>query len=187
MVRPWKRRPGWRKIAPASKEIIQVSFVRAREKSQEQQNVAMPMPLNAFSRGVVPGGTGGPWLPQILADQSNLPLPRGGGRLCPPNNTGTPGFSDLPAALWLLMQQQAVGFFCMKTNGLWQFLLENMHKFCMKKLKVVSLFLSIWRNHWFVIHSSRPRYKFERKIKRSYWINLCRKFAKYIRKMYPNK
>ena len=23
----------------------------------------------------------------------------GGGRLCPPNNTGTPGFSDLPAAL----------------------------------------------------------------------------------------
>ena len=23
----------------------------------------------------------------------------GGGRLCPPNNTGTPGFSDLPTAL----------------------------------------------------------------------------------------
>ena len=63
----------------------------------------------------------------------------------------------------LLMQQKAVGFFCMKTNGLWQFLLENMHKFCMKKLKVVSLFLSIWRNHWFVIHSSRSKNKFERK------------------------
>ena len=71
------------------------------------------------------------------------PISSQGGRLCISKNTGTPGFSDLPTALWLLMQQQAVGFFCMKTNGLWQFLLENMHKFCMKKLKVVSLFLSI--------------------------------------------
>ena len=117
MVRPWKRRPGWRKIAPASKEIIQVSFVRAREKSQEQQNVAMPMPLNAFSRGVVPGGTGGPWLPQILADQSNLPLPRGGGgRLCPPNNTGISGFSNLPTALF---SSQLVFSQLRRTRGKW--------------------------------------------------------------------
>ena len=28
--------------------------------------------------------------------------PRGGGRLCQPNNTGTPRFSDLPTALPLI-------------------------------------------------------------------------------------
>ena len=27
------------------------------------------------------------------------PISTKGGRLCPPNNTGTPGFSDLPTAL----------------------------------------------------------------------------------------
>ena len=27
-------------------------------------------------------------------------IPNKGGRSCPPNNTGTPGFSDLPAALY---------------------------------------------------------------------------------------
>ena len=44
---------------------------------------------------------GVPWYPQILTDQLSLPQPRGGGRLCPPNTTGTPGFSDLPTALAL--------------------------------------------------------------------------------------
>jgi hypothetical protein len=37
------------------------------------------------------------WHTKILADQLFLSYP--GGRLCPPNNTGTPGFSDLPTAL----------------------------------------------------------------------------------------
>ena len=98
--------------------------------------------LTYILRGVVPGRTGGAMAPPDFGRSVN-PISTKGGRLSPPNNTGTPGFSDLPTALWLLMQEQAVGFFCMKTNGLWQFLLENMHKFCMKKLKVVSLFLSI--------------------------------------------
>ena len=51
-------------------------------------------------RGVVPGGAGGvPWHPQILADKLTLSQPGGFGRLCPPNNAGTPGFSDLPTAV----------------------------------------------------------------------------------------
>ena len=41
------------------------------------------------------GVPGVPWYLQILADQISTK----GGRLCPPNNTGTPGFSDLPTAL----------------------------------------------------------------------------------------
>ena len=32
-------------------------------------------------------------------DRSVNPISTEGGRLCPPNNTGTPGFSDLPTAL----------------------------------------------------------------------------------------
>ena len=39
-------------------------------------------------RGVVQGVS---WHPQILADQLTLSQP-GGGRLCPPYNTGTPEF-----------------------------------------------------------------------------------------------
>ena len=35
---------------------------------------------------------------QFLADQLTLSQP-GGSRLCPPNDTSTPGFSDLPRAL----------------------------------------------------------------------------------------
>ena len=42
-----------------------------------------------------------PWWYRGLprADQLTLSEPRGWGRLCPPNNTGTLGFSDLPTAL----------------------------------------------------------------------------------------
>ena len=37
---------------------------------------------------------------QILANQLTLSQPATRvGKLCPPNNTGTPGFSDLPTAL----------------------------------------------------------------------------------------
>ena len=50
-----------------------------------------------------------PWHPQILADQLTLSQP-GGGRLCPPNNTGIPGFSDLPTAL--------MGSFIFQLSGL---------------------------------------------------------------------
>ena len=44
----------------------------------------------------MPGGRGHP---HILADQLDNPISTRGVRLCPPNNTGTPGFSDLPTAL----------------------------------------------------------------------------------------
>ena len=50
-------------------------------------------------RGVVPVVPGVPWYPQIVADQLTLHISIRGGRLCPPNNTGTPDFLDLPAAL----------------------------------------------------------------------------------------
>ena len=45
-------------------------------------------------RGVVPGGAGG-----AMAPRSVNPISSRGGRLCLPNYTGTPGFSDLPTAL----------------------------------------------------------------------------------------
>ena len=44
------------------------------------------------------GVSGVSWHPQILADQLTLSQ-SGGSRLCPPNNTGTLGFSDFPTAL----------------------------------------------------------------------------------------
>ena len=124
MVRPWKRRPGWRKIAPASKEIIQVSFVRAREKSQEQQNVAMPMPLNAFSRGVVSGGGGRGGRAPPDFGRSVKPTKTKGGRLFPPNNTGIPEFSNLPTALFssqLVFTKRELRRTRGKWNSIWIF------------------------------------------------------------------
>ena len=51
------------------------------------------------SQGCHPCGCRGvPWHPQILADQLTLSQP-GEGRLCPPNDTGNPGFSDFPTPL----------------------------------------------------------------------------------------
>ena len=55
---------------------------------------------------IVPGGA---MDPQILADKLTLSQPRGAGRLCPPNNTVTPGFSDLrPCLIYLLGSKTAV-------------------------------------------------------------------------------
>ena len=49
-------------------------------------------------RPVVPGGAGGvPSTPDF--GRSVNPISTKGDRLCPPNNTGTPGFSYLPTAL----------------------------------------------------------------------------------------
>ena len=46
---------------------------------------------------------GVPEVPTAMAppyyEGSVNPISTKGGRLCPPNNTGTPGFSDLPTAL----------------------------------------------------------------------------------------
>ena len=49
-------------------------------------------------RPVVPGGAGDAIAPPDFGRSVN-PISTKGGRLCPPNNTGTPGFSDLPTAL----------------------------------------------------------------------------------------
>ena len=46
-------------------------------------------------KGVVPGGA----MATPDFGRSVNPISHQGGRLCPPNNTGTPGFSDLPTAL----------------------------------------------------------------------------------------
>ena len=49
-------------------------------------------------RGVVPGGVGGDMAPPECGRSVN-PISTRWGRLCLPNNNGTPGFSDLPTAL----------------------------------------------------------------------------------------
>ena len=54
--------------------------------------------ITVFSRPVVPGGDGGAMAPPDFGKSVN-PISTRGGRLCPPNNTGTHGFSDLPTAL----------------------------------------------------------------------------------------
>ena len=51
-------------------------------------------------RPVVPGSARGAMAPQYF-DRSVNPISTKRGRLCPPNNTGTPVFSDLPTALVL--------------------------------------------------------------------------------------
>ena len=50
------------------------------------------------TRPVVPGGAGGAMAPPDFGRSVN-PISTRWGRLCPPNNIGTPGFSDLPTAL----------------------------------------------------------------------------------------
>ena len=50
-------------------------------------------------RHVSPGGAGDAMEPQDFGRLVN-PISTEGDRLYPPNNTGTPGFSDLPTALW---------------------------------------------------------------------------------------
>ena len=49
-------------------------------------------------RPVVPGGAGSAMAPQDFG-RSVHPISTKGGRLCPPNIAGTPGFPDLPTAL----------------------------------------------------------------------------------------
>ena len=52
---------------------------------------------------VVPGGAGGAMASPDFARSVN-PISTKGDRLCPPNNTGTPGFSDLPTALSIIVK-----------------------------------------------------------------------------------
>ena len=60
--------------------------------------------MASFVRLVVPGGAGDAMAP---TDQLTLSqVSTKGGRLCPPNNTGTPGISDLPTALFVMYYQK---------------------------------------------------------------------------------
>ena len=43
---------------------------------------------------IIPGGAGGAMVPPHFSRSNSTK----GGRLCPPNNNGTPGFSILPTA-----------------------------------------------------------------------------------------
>ena len=54
--------------------------------------------LTGLVRGVVPGGAGGAMAPPDFGRSVN-PFSIKGGKLCPPNDTGTLGFYDLPTAL----------------------------------------------------------------------------------------
>ena len=58
-----------------------------------------------YPRGVVPpGGAGVAMAPPLERSVNPISIGGGGGRLCPPNNTGTPGFSDLPTALYYILK-----------------------------------------------------------------------------------
>ena len=67
-----------------------------RQLNNETSELNPRQPNN--DRPVVSGGTGGPMTPPDFGRSFN-PISTNGDRLCPPNNTGTPGFSDLPTAL----------------------------------------------------------------------------------------
>ena len=55
-------------------------------------------PFSGDCRPVVPGDAGGPMAPPDFGRSVN-PISTKGGRLCPPNDTCIPEFSDLPTAL----------------------------------------------------------------------------------------
>ena len=54
--------------------------------------------IRLLHRGVTYTGAGGAMAPPDFG-RSITPISTTGGRLCPSNNTGTPGFSELPTAL----------------------------------------------------------------------------------------
>ena len=53
--------------------------------------------VSTYCRSVVPGDAGGAMAPSDFRSVNHISTR--GGRLCPPNNTGTPGLSGLPTAL----------------------------------------------------------------------------------------
>ena len=61
-------------------------------------DIGLPAKKLGETRPVVPGGVGGTMAPPDLGKSVN-PISTKGDRLCPPNNTGPQGFSDLPTAL----------------------------------------------------------------------------------------
>ena len=73
--------------------------------------------------GVVPGVAGDAMAPPDFGRTVN-PISTKGGRLCTPNNTGIPGFSDLPTALRkaeLLKSESVCIDRCVRIN-IWTFM-----------------------------------------------------------------
>ena len=74
-------------------------------------------------RPVVPEGAGDAMAPPDFG-RTVKPISTKGGRLCTPNNTGTPGFSDLPTALRkaeLLKSESVCIDRCVRIN-IWTFM-----------------------------------------------------------------
>ena len=85
-----KRRREKKRIAMLAENLISDSMTENPILFKEE-----PSETDCEYRGVVPGGA---MAPPDFGTSVN-PISAKGGRLCPPYNTGTPGFSDLPTAL----------------------------------------------------------------------------------------
>ena len=90
-----KRRREKKRIAMLAENLISDSMTENPILFKEE-----PSETDCEYTGVVPGGAGGAMAPPDFGTSVN-PISAKGGRLFPPNNTGTPGFSDLPTALHL--------------------------------------------------------------------------------------
>ena len=80
------------------------------------------MVFESYVRGIVSGGARGkgvPWNPKIFADQLTLSQP-GGTDYAHLITTGTPGFSDLPTALYM-----AICGFAIRYRLLYEFRLDE--------------------------------------------------------------
>ena len=72
------------------------STVKQDESKHQSHSIKFSFPID---RGVTPGGAGGAMAPPDFCRSVNPISTREGGRLCPSNNTGTPGFLDLTKVL----------------------------------------------------------------------------------------
>ena len=68
----------------------------------------IPYVSETMGRPVVPGGAGGAMASPDFGRSVNPISTMERGRLYPPNNTGTPWFSDLPTALQWILQQPLI-------------------------------------------------------------------------------
>ena len=99
-------------------------------------------------RPVVPGGAGGAMAPPDFGRSVN-PISTKGDRLCPPCNSGTPGFSDLPTALHL-NTKQLVRYrkkqrkkYLLWFHKVWLLILVKF-SFSEKATKIHAIFLMVW-------------------------------------------
>ena len=84
------------------------------------------------------------WHPQIFEDQLTLFQP-GGGRLCPPNNTGTPGFSNLPTIMPFHIRYLVIYsiHYTSRSNSYFFAREKNDSNWTMMMLEIVLCFLTI--------------------------------------------